>query len=83
MPARAAAAPLSRTRLRRGAPRLRVVLAVSFGAIGFLAIVDSVRDTVEEWLRERHADAGEPGTVEEIEEADRWARACARRHCGG
>jgi 1-deoxy-D-xylulose-5-phosphate reductoisomerase len=59
-----------------------LVAAFHAGAVGFLGIVDTVRDVLAEWLRERHGDAGEPGTVEEIESADQWARARARASFG-
>ena len=62
--ARAAAAPLSRTRLRRGAPRLRVVLAVSFGAIGFLATLALAALVSREASRRLEAEVG--GQLAEI-----------------
>jgi hypothetical protein len=33
---------------------------------------------VDEWLRDRHAAAGNPGTVEDVEHAEAWARGRAR-----
>jgi len=46
--------------------------------VGFLRIVDVVSDVVDEWLSTQHADAGNPGTVEDVEHAEAWARAQAR-----
>jgi 1-deoxy-D-xylulose-5-phosphate reductoisomerase len=48
------------------------------GAVAFLQIVDTVADVLDEWLSERHAAAGNPGTVEDVEEAEAWARDRAR-----
>ncbi len=47
-------------------------------AIGFLQIVDTVAHVLDEWLRDRHAAAGNPGTVEDVEQAEHWARERAR-----
>jgi 1-deoxy-D-xylulose-5-phosphate reductoisomerase len=55
-----------------------MVAAFHDGHIGFLAIVDTVASVVDEWLSTRHAAAGIPGTVEDIEDAEGWARARAR-----
>jgi 1-deoxy-D-xylulose-5-phosphate reductoisomerase len=55
-----------------------LVEAFHAGAIGFLQIVDTVADVVAEWLSEHHASAPAPGTVEDVEAADRWARERAR-----
>jgi 1-deoxy-D-xylulose-5-phosphate reductoisomerase len=55
-----------------------LVEAFHAGTIGFLQIVDTVADVVAEWLGERHASAPSPGTVEDVEAADRWARVRAR-----
>ena len=55
------------------------------GRIEFLQIVDTIADVVEEWLSvERHhrADQGNPGTVEDIEQAEDWARERARTLAG-
>jgi 1-deoxy-D-xylulose-5-phosphate reductoisomerase len=60
-----------------------LVAAFHSGGVDFLGIVDSVARILDEWLRERHEDAGEPGTVEAIESADQWARARARLLIGG
>ena len=55
-----------------------LVAAFHAGAIGFLQIVDTVADVVAEWLSDPPSAAAKPGTVEEIEAADAWARARAR-----
>jgi 1-deoxy-D-xylulose-5-phosphate reductoisomerase len=55
-----------------------LVGAFHAGAVGFLNIVDTVADVLDEWLRSRHAAAGNPGTVEEVEHAEAWARTTAR-----
>jgi 1-deoxy-D-xylulose-5-phosphate reductoisomerase len=54
-----------------------LVAAFHRGDIGFLAIVDSVRKILDEWLQDWHAGAGEPETVEQVEAADTWARTAA------
>ncbi len=59
-----------------------LVAAFHSARIGFLAIVDSVARILDEWLRDRHADAGEPGTVEAVEAADTWARTRAQALIG-
>jgi 1-deoxy-D-xylulose-5-phosphate reductoisomerase len=48
------------------------------GAIGFLQIVDTLTDVVNEWLSEQHAAVGNPRTVEDVEQAQGWARQRAR-----
>jgi 1-deoxy-D-xylulose-5-phosphate reductoisomerase len=55
-----------------------LVAAFHDGTVGFLRIVDVVADVVDEWLRTQHAAAGNPGTVEDVETAEDWARARAR-----
>jgi 1-deoxy-D-xylulose-5-phosphate reductoisomerase len=55
-----------------------MVAAFHDGHIGFLQIVDTVAGVVDEWLSSRHAAAGIPGTVEDVEDAEAWARARAR-----
>jgi 1-deoxy-D-xylulose-5-phosphate reductoisomerase len=55
-----------------------LVAAFHDGSVGFLQIVDTVADVVDEWLRDRHAAAGNPGTVEDVEHAEAWARGRAR-----
>jgi 1-deoxy-D-xylulose-5-phosphate reductoisomerase len=51
------------------------VAAFFDGRIGFLNIVDSLAAVLELWLSAEHAAVGNPGTVEDVEEAERWARA--------
>ncbi len=41
----------------------------------FLGIVDIAGQVLHEWLATKHADASQPGTVEDIEDAQGWARA--------
>ncbi len=48
------------------------------GAVGFLQIVDGAADVMDEWLRDRHANIGNPSTVVDVEQADDWARSRAR-----
>jgi 1-deoxy-D-xylulose-5-phosphate reductoisomerase len=55
-----------------------LVAAFHRGDITFLAIVDTVGAVLDEWLQNWHVGAGEPESVEEIEAADTWARACVR-----
>ncbi|MFN2518851.1 MAG: 1-deoxy-D-xylulose-5-phosphate reductoisomerase [Jatrophihabitantaceae bacterium] len=55
-----------------------MVAAFHSGRVGFLGIVDIVADVVDDWLNTRHSLAGNPGTVEDIEHAEAWARARAR-----
>ena len=55
-----------------------LVAAFHAGSIGFLQIVDTVADVLDEWLRNRHSTAANPGTVEDVESAETWARARAR-----
>ena len=52
------------------------------GDIGFLAIVDTVREVLDEWLQDRHAAAGEPQSVEDVEAADTWARTAVQLRIG-
>jgi 1-deoxy-D-xylulose-5-phosphate reductoisomerase len=55
------------------------------GRIGFLQIVDTIADVVGEWLSERRyetANDGNPGTVEDVEQAEDWARERARTLVG-
>ncbi|MEO9137471.1 MAG: 1-deoxy-D-xylulose-5-phosphate reductoisomerase [Jatrophihabitans sp.] len=44
------------------------------GTIGFLQIVDTVATVLDNWLSERHAQVGNPGTVSDVEQAQDWAR---------
>lgn len=55
-----------------------MVAAFHAGSVGFLAIVDTVRAVLDEWLSERQDAFGNPGTVEQVEEAETWARQRAR-----
>jgi len=55
-----------------------LVAAFHAGAIGFLQIVDTIADVVDEWLTNEHASAVSPGTVEDVERAQAWARERAR-----
>jgi 1-deoxy-D-xylulose-5-phosphate reductoisomerase len=55
-----------------------LVAAFHSGSIRFLQIVDTVADVLGEWLRNQHATAGNPGTVEDVEQAQEWARRRAR-----
>ncbi|MDT4997476.1 MAG: 1-deoxy-D-xylulose-5-phosphate reductoisomerase [Pseudonocardiales bacterium] len=59
-----------------------LVEAFHDGAIGFLHIVDGVDAVLGEWLSEHHAEFAEPGTVEDVERADAWARSRARDRIG-
>ena len=55
-----------------------LVYAFHAGAVGFLGIVDTIGDVLREWLDDRHVNAGTPGTVEDVERAEEWARGRAR-----
>ncbi len=55
-----------------------LVAAFHSGRTGFLGIVDGAGRVLSDWLAERHAEVGDPGTVEDIEDAERWARTRAR-----
>lgn len=55
-----------------------LVAAFHAGAIPFLGIVDGLADVVEEWLSGRPAESPRPGTVEDVEQAEDWARRRAR-----
>jgi 1-deoxy-D-xylulose-5-phosphate reductoisomerase len=55
-----------------------LVAAFHVGKVGFLRIVDVVAEVVDEWLSAQHAAAANPGTVEDVEHAEAWARAQAR-----
>jgi len=48
------------------------------GDVSFLSIVDGIADVLGEWLSEHHPAASNPGTVEDIEAAEAWARERAR-----
>ena len=55
-----------------------LVAAFHAGGIGFLQIVDSISAVVAEWLSDQQASAGTPSTVEDVEQAQAWARRRAR-----
>ena len=55
-----------------------LVAAFHAGSIGFLQIVETIADVLDEWLSKRHSTAANPGTVEAVEEAETWARERAR-----
>jgi 1-deoxy-D-xylulose-5-phosphate reductoisomerase len=59
-----------------------LVAAFHDGRVGFLRIVDVVADVVDEWLSAQHAAVGNPGTVDDVEHAEAWARAQARSIAG-
>ncbi|HEY8301389.1 MAG TPA: 1-deoxy-D-xylulose-5-phosphate reductoisomerase [Jatrophihabitans sp.] len=59
-----------------------LVEAFHAGTVRFLQIVDTVADVVDEWLSKYQADVGNPGTVEDVEQADAWARARAAELAG-
>ena len=56
-----------------------LVAAFHSGRTSFLGIVDGIGTVLESWLNTEHTAGGVPGTVEEIEAAQAWARARARR----
>ncbi len=67
----------------------QLVGAFHDGRIGFLQIVDTIADVVEEWLSDRSDAAAHTGsayeavcTVEQVELAEDWARARARALAG-
>jgi 1-deoxy-D-xylulose-5-phosphate reductoisomerase len=51
-----------------------LVEAFHEGKVAFLQIVDTVGAVLSEWLSERHEAVGNPGTVEDVEQAEAWAR---------
>ena len=55
-----------------------LVAAFHAGEARFLQIVDTIGDVLGEWLNEHHRVAGNPGTVEDVERAESWARQRAR-----
>jgi 1-deoxy-D-xylulose-5-phosphate reductoisomerase len=59
-----------------------LVEAFHAGAVSFLDIADTVGEVLGEWLSTRHAAAGSPGTVEDVERAEAWARSRARELTG-
>ena len=59
-----------------------LVSAFHDGDVSFLGIVDTITHVLDEWLETRHAEAGNPGTVEDVERAEGWARGRAREIVG-
>jgi 1-deoxy-D-xylulose-5-phosphate reductoisomerase len=59
-----------------------LVAAFHAGVASFLDIVDTVASVLDEWLSGGHDIAEIPGTVEDIERAEAWARAAARTRLG-
>ena len=55
-----------------------LVGAFHAGSIGFLQIVDTLELVVGQWLTAQHESLGNPGTVEDVERIEAWARARAR-----
>jgi len=51
-----------------------LVEAFHSGNIAFLQIVDTVAAVLDEWLSDHHDRVGNPGTVEDVEQAEAWAR---------
>jgi 1-deoxy-D-xylulose-5-phosphate reductoisomerase len=51
-----------------------LVAAFHAGKVAFLQIVDTIDTVLGEWLSEHHGTAGNPGTVEDVEQAEGWAR---------
>jgi len=51
-----------------------LVEAFHAGKVPFLRIVDTIGTVLAAWLSERHAAVGNPGTVEDVEQAEAWAR---------
>jgi 1-deoxy-D-xylulose-5-phosphate reductoisomerase len=56
-----------------------LVAAFQAGKVGFLQIVDTVAEVLDEWLSSRHSRVGNPRTVEDVEQADAWARDRAQK----
>jgi 1-deoxy-D-xylulose-5-phosphate reductoisomerase len=48
------------------------------GSAAFLQIVDTIADVLDEWLSDPRRSTGNPGTVEDVEQAEEWARGRAR-----
>lgn len=59
-----------------------LVAAFHSGAIGFLAIVDTIAAVLDVWLSDHQPIVGDPGTVEDVERAESWARGLARELAG-
>ncbi len=59
-----------------------LVAAFHAGNVGFLDIVDTVAAVLGDWLASEHDSVGIPGTVDDVEQAEEWARARARSLSG-
>jgi 1-deoxy-D-xylulose-5-phosphate reductoisomerase len=59
-----------------------LVAAFIDGRCSFLAITDTIEAVLERWLGTEQASMANPGTVEDIEHAQQWARARARALLG-
>jgi 1-deoxy-D-xylulose-5-phosphate reductoisomerase len=59
-----------------------LVAAFHAGDVSFLGIVDTITRVLGEWLDTQHARVGNPGTVEDVEHAEGWARGRAREIVG-
>ena len=55
-----------------------LVAAFHATRIAFLDIVDTLGRVLGEWLSEKHPSTANPGTVGDVERAERWARARAQ-----
>jgi 1-deoxy-D-xylulose-5-phosphate reductoisomerase len=55
-----------------------LVEAFHAGRITFVQIVDTLTAVVDQWLRDQDAGSVNPGTVEDVERVEEWARAQAR-----
>ena len=51
-----------------------LVEAFHAGRLPFLGIVDTIGEVVERWLSEHGGGGGNPRTVEDVEQAEQWAR---------
>ncbi len=59
-----------------------LVAAFHEGRIAFLQIVDTIGEVLTGWLTEEHGSAGNPSTVEDVEQAEEWARRRVRELVG-
>lgn len=59
-----------------------LVAAFLDGRCGFLAITDVIARVLDSWLSVEAPQRGEPGTVEDVEAAQTWARARVRAKLG-
>lgn len=57
-----------------------LVEAFTSGRCSFLDITDGIAAVLEQWLAFHHAAAGTPGTVEDVEQAQDWARRETERY---